>query len=234
MSKHLQRDLEHLKKELLIVGTMVEEAISRAIVALIDRREDVAQSVITGDRIIDEKEVDIEEDCLKALALHQPVAGDLRYIISVLKVNNDLERMGDHAVNIAERATYLARKASVNIAVDFRPFADRVRTMVRESLDALVNLDTELARRVCQEDEAADSFNKEMFFKLRDAMSRDQSCIESALDMLSASKHLERIADLATNIAEDVIFLVEGDVVRHMLQGRKGRRSKTEQAVKAN
>src|SRR3990170_6845539 len=142
MAKHLQRDLEHLKKEILTMGSMVEEATNRAILALVDRRPELAEAVINGDDRIDYKENEIEEYCLKTLALHQPVAADLRFIIVVLKVNNDLERMGDLAVNIAERAAYLSTHEQLNVSLDFLRMVEGVRTMVRKSLDALIGMDT--------------------------------------------------------------------------------------------
>ncbi len=218
MSKHLERDLEHLKREILTLGSMVEEATDKAISALVDRRPELADEVMRGDDFIDAKEVAIEEDCLKVLALHQPVAADLRFIVVVLKVNNDLERVGDLAHNIAERAAYISTHDPIPVPADFARLAERARTMVHESLDALVNLDTALARRVCAEDDEADAMNQRMYGVLTDMMRDDPSTIDRAVQLLSASRHLERIADHATNIAEDVQFMVEGEVVRHRLE----------------
>jgi len=215
MSKHLLRDMENLKKEILGAGAIVEEATNKAITSLVDRRPELAEEVMAGDDEIDEKEVNIEEECLKILALHQPVATDLRFIVAVMKVNNDLERMGDLAVNIAERAAYLSAHDPIELPLDFTRMADKVRSMLRESLDALVNLDARLARRICGQDEVVDAINREMFVALQDLMYREPETIQRAVHTLSASRHLERIADLATNIAEDVIFLVEGEVIRH-------------------
>jgi len=222
VSKHLQRDLERLEKEILTVGATVEEAINKAITALINRRGELAQEVIDGDTAIDRKEVEVEEQCLKVLALHQPVAVDLRYIIAVLKVNNDLERMGDLGANIAERAAYLAEHDAIDVPLEFRRMADLVRTMVRESLDALVNHDLKLARRVLECDDEVDAVNRRMFDTLQRLMRDDPSTIERAVQTLSASRNLERIADHATNIAEDVIFMIEGDVIRHVHNGSSG------------
>ncbi len=215
MSKHLLRDLDNLKRELLAMGSMVEEAINKAMISLLDRRPELAKEVMSGDASIDEKEVAIEEECLKVLALHQPVAGDLRYVIVVLKVNNDLERMGDLALNIAERAAYLCSHDSLGAFLGFNRMVELVRSMVRDSLDALVNLDVPRARNVLETDDEVDEINRDMFGRLQDLMKDNPETIKRAVQTLSCSKHLERIADHATNIAEDVIFMVDGEVVRH-------------------
>ncbi len=215
MPIHLHRDLERLAREVLSVGALVEEAANHAIEALIHRRPELAEQVLEGDEHIDDREVEVEVDCLKMLALHQPVAADLRYIVAVLKVNNDLERMGDLAVNVAERALYLATHDPLPISLDFGTMGDLVRRMVRDCLDALVRRDVDAARRVRADDDKVDDINREMFNVLHGLMQSDPSTIRRAVHMLSASRHLERIADLATNIAEDVIFMVDGEVVRH-------------------
>lgn len=215
MSKHLQRDLDALKKQLVYVGSLVEEAINFAMIALLDRREEISEQVINSDSRIDAQEIEMEENCLKVLALHQPMAGDLRFIVSVLKVNMDLERMGDMAVNIAQRAKYLSRQDPLGATIDFELMVEKVRNMVRKSLDALVNLDTVTARQVVAADDEVDELNKQMFDVLQDMMRKDATLVERAVDTLSASRHLERIADLATNIAEDVVFMVDGEVIRH-------------------
>jgi phosphate transport system protein len=157
----------------------------------------------------------VEEECLKLLALHQPVAIDLRFIITCLKVNNDLERMGDLAVNIAERAAYLARHPKLALPVDFTRMADQVRTMVRESLDALVRNDPDLARRVIDLDDSVDRDHRRVFDLLQEVMSRDAAVIKRVIAVLSSSRYLERIADHATNICEDVIFMSNGEIIRH-------------------
>ncbi|MFN0058102.1 MAG: phosphate signaling complex protein PhoU [Planctomycetota bacterium] len=213
--KHLVRDLENLKKEILTVGSLVEEATNKAITSLVDRRPELAEEVLAGDDEIDKLEVTIEEECLKVLALHQPVASDLRFVVTILKVNNDLERMGDHAANIAERAAFLCSQPPIEFPGDLRRMALKVRDMVRGSLDALVNVDMNIARKVMGADATIDVLHRDMFQGLQDLMRRQPDSIERAVNTLSASRHLERIADLCTNIAEDVVFLVEGEVVRH-------------------
>ena len=218
MSIHLQKDLEHLNKELLILSSMVEDATNKAILALVDRRLELARQVMREDDRINTREVLIEEECLKMLALHQPVAADLRFIVAVLKVNNDLERMGDLAVNIAERAAYLATRGPLQVSLDFPKMAEGVREMVRESLDSLTNMNPRLARHVLTMDDEIDEANRGMFDILQDLMYRDPSTIVRAVHLLSASRYLERIADLATNIAQDVVYIAEGRLIRHLTE----------------
>lgn len=218
MSIHLQKDLEHLNKELLILSSMVEDATNKAMLALVDRRLELAREVMREDDRINTREVLIEEECLKMLALHQPVAADLRFIVAVLKVNNDLERMGDLAVNIAERAAYLATREPLQVSLDFPKMAEGVREMVRASLDSLTNMNPRLARHVLTMDDEIDEANRGMFEILQDLMHRDPSTIERAVHLLSASRYLERIADLATNIAQDVVYIAEGRLIRHLTE----------------
>lgn len=215
MSLHLIRAMEQLEKEILNIGAIVEEAINKAILALVSRRPELAQEVIKGDDLIDQKEVDFEDQCLQVLALHQPVAADLRFIISLMKVNNDLERMGDLAVNIAERAIFLARHEPLNADLDFSTMVSTVKSMVHGSLDALVNLDVAKARQVIAGDDTVDACNREMKDILLDVMRRSPVEMERALMTLYASRHLERIGDLAVNICEDIVFTVEGEIIRH-------------------
>lgn len=215
MAKHLRRDLSHVEREILRVGALVEDAIRKATIALVDRRVDLAEEVIRSDHLVDEKEVEVEEECLKILALHQPVAIDLRFVVAILKVNNDLERMGDLAVNVAERALYLANHDPLGVPLDFARMVSLVRGMVSDSLDTLVRQDPRRAREVCSRDDEVDELNKQMFVRLEQLMVEDPSTIKRAVHTLSASRHLERIADLATNVAEDVVFMVDGEVIRH-------------------
>jgi phosphate transport system protein len=215
MTKHLLRDLEHLKKELLGVGSLVESAIDLATTSLLERRPELAMAVIQGDEEVDSREVAIEEDCLKTLALHQPVAFDLRYIVAVLKVNNDLERMGDLAVNIAERAVDLSAHSPVPPPPGFDRMVESVRRMVRMSLDALVQQDVARAEEVLRADAVVDALHREIFAATQERMRQDPDVIHQGLCAISASRNLERIADQATNIAEDVLFLVQGEIIRH-------------------
>ena len=215
MSKHLERDLDNLQRGILALAASVEEAVQKAIRALQQRDTRLANQVIEGDSAIDQEENHVEEECLKILALHQPVAIDLRRITAALKINTDLERMGDLAEDIAERALQLAEPPFIDVPQDLQRMTDLTATMVRQSLDAFVNLDTRLARLVCRLDDEVDRFNRDIIEELIGAMRRAPELVQPALSMFSAVRHLERIADHATNIAEDVIYLVEGEIVRH-------------------
>ena len=215
MSKHLERDLDDLQKDLLALAASVEEAIHKAIRALQERDVPLAEEVIDGDNDIDEEENHVEEECLKVLALHQPVAVDLRRVTSVLQINTDLERMADLAEDIAERAVALARWPPIPVPEDLQRMTDLTSSMVRQALDAFVNLDAKLARLVCRLDDEVDRYNKSIINELIAVMQRSPDMVEPGLSFFSATRHLERIADHATNVAEDVIYLVEGAIVRH-------------------
>lgn len=221
MPQHLQREIENLKKKILSLGAKVEEAVRRATLSIQERNREPATQVIENDYEIDQFEVEIEEDCLKILALHQPVAIDLRFIVAVLKINNDLERIGDLAVNIAERAAFLAAHPKPDISFDFVDMAEKAQQMLKKSLDALVNMDCELAHKVCAADDEIDAMNRQMYLIVQDAIHAHPQQMESLVHLLSASRHLERIADLATNIAEDVIYMAEGEIVRHRTEEYK-------------
>ena len=215
MSIHLERALGKLKRKILSLGAVVEEDFRRAIEAHETRDMELARQVIEHDPEIDQMEIDVEEEGLKLLALHHPVAHDLRFIVSVLKINNDLERIGDLSVNIAERALYLSMHDPVRVGFDYRGMAAKVRSMLKGALDALVNRDVEQARKVCRADDDVDRFNAEMFDHVYRALRRPNPDVESLTHFLCGVRHLERIGDLATNIAEDVIYMVEGEIVRH-------------------
>ncbi len=215
MSIHLLNEIDKLKKMVLGLSAMVEESVQRAVKSLDLRDEQLARRVIDHDIDIDRREVDVEEECLKILALHQPVAIDLRLIIAVLKINNDLERIGDLAVNIAERAAFLATQERLPIMFRFTLMAEKAQGMLHQSLDALVNLDAGLAREVCAKDDEVDAMNREAYLLVQEGIRRHPERLETLIHMLSASRHLERIADHATNIAEDVIYMCEGEIVRH-------------------
>jgi len=213
--QHLLRDLDKLKRDILAIGSLVESALRKAATALMEGKVDLAREVISGDGEIDRREVELENDCLKVLALHQPVAADLRFVVTVLKVNNDLERMGDLAGSVARRAKSLSKSRQQVPEQEFRLLVDRVVEMVRGSLDSLVNQDAELARRVCLSDDEVDRIHRENFELLQSRMMHDPSTIPESVNGLTISRALERIADLATNIAEDVLFMINGDILRH-------------------
>jgi len=215
MTKHLQRDIERVERGILEIGALVEQSIHKAIAAHIAGRAELVKEVLALDKEIDRREVELEEDCLKILALHQPVAVDLRYIVATIKVNSTLERMGDHACNIARAARTINRLTNGTGSDELSIIADRVTDMVRLSLNALVKMDVDAAREVLSRDDEVDDANHAICDRLKQEMSLDASTVGQGVEMLLASRHLERIADLTTNVAEDVIFMVEGDIVRH-------------------
>ena len=220
MSRHLYIQIERLKKQILKLGAMVEESVGAAIDAV--RRLDVklAQQVIDRDSRIDEMEIEVEEECLHTLALHQPVAQDLRYVVSVLKMNNDLERIGDLSVSLAERVQFLAAARIDDLPFDLDTMADRVQTMLKNALDALVNVDPQLAQSVLDTDDVVDDIHRQMYREVERRVRGGIDNVEPLLHAVAVSRGLERIADHATNIAEDVVYLAKGDIVRHGHSGK--------------
>ena len=217
MPVRLQKELQKLKKRILSLGAMVEERVRMAIKAVETRDEKLAKRIIETDREIDENEVEVEEECLKVLALHQPVAVDLRFITAVIKINNDLERIGDQAVNISQRVVSITRRPPVTVPFDYKLMAEKTEAMLRESLDALVNLDADLAHKVCLKDDEVDDMNREIYDKVKEAIGSHPRRVGYFINLLLVSRHLERIADLTTNIAEEVIYMVEGEISRHRM-----------------
>jgi phosphate transport system protein len=215
MTKHIERQIESLKERILRLGTLVEEAISKSITALINRDVHLAQRVAANDEEIDRMEVEVEEECLKILALYQPVAADLRFVVAVLKINNDLERMGDLARNIAKRVTQLEGGDPYDLPPEIRTMATQAQEMVRQCLDAVVKRDPTLARQVREEDDIVDEARQRIQRRVLQGIKDHPENVENLLRINSVSKHIERIADMATNIAEDVVYMVEGDIVRH-------------------
>lgn len=215
MPMRIQRDIAKLKQQMLEMSVRVEEVFSRTIRCVKERDAAAAQVIIDGDRALDIAEVDLEEECLKTLALNQPVATDLRFIVAVLKINNDLERIGDLAVNIAERVLTLADHAEVPLPFDFNRMSGIAQIMLHRSIEALVNLDKGTAYEVLAQDREIDTIHREMYRAASKEMCAKPGQIESLLHGIAVSRYLERIADHATNIAEDVIYLVDGEIVRH-------------------
>jgi phosphate transport system protein len=215
MTKHLHRDLEALHQEVLALSAIVEEMIDKAGMAICEGRVDLADEVIGTDTEVDGREVRIEEECLKMLALHQPVAIDLRRIATVLKVNNDLERIADLAVNVAERSQALAEHPGFPMPVNLSRMLGLAMQMVHSALDFFVNMDARGARQVMLLDDEVDVLNVQVIQELQARMQETPSMVVPCLQCFSASRHIERIADHATNIAEDVIYLAEGNIVRH-------------------
>jgi phosphate transport system protein len=215
MPIHLQREIERLKKLILSLSATVEKSLRQAVKSIADRDTGLAKQVIENDIEVDQTEIDVEEECLKILALHQPVAIDLRFIVAVLKMNNDLERIGDLAVNIAERALLLNAQVKIDFPFDFSGIAEKTQTMLRSSLDAMVNLNPPLAREVCALDDEVDAINRKMYDQVKAAIQERPENVDSLIALLSVSRYLERIADHATNIAEDVLYMIEGRIARH-------------------
>jgi phosphate transport system protein len=215
MSKHLERDLEAIEQEILDQSSRVEEMIAKSCQALVERRADIATEVIASEVEINAREVKIEEECLKILALHQPVAVDLRRTATVLKINTELERIADLTVNIAERTIALSEHPEFEIPDKLERMFVRASDMVHEALNAFVEQDTEAAREVCRRDDEVDEFNRRVIDDLLETMRSRSDLVEAALQFFSVCRHVERIGDCATNIAEDVIYLVEGEIARH-------------------
>lgn len=213
---HLQRQIEKLKRMIAELGALAERRVCDAITAVHERDVVKAQAVIDGDREIDLMEVEVEEECLHALALHQPVAFDLRYIISVLKINVQLERVGDLAVNVAEQAVFLAGEERVeHVPFDLGGMCERVQEMLRRSLKALIDIDPAEAEAVRKLDDAVDRIHRDMYDQIEDAIRNNTGELEQMIHFLNVSRHLERIADHATNIAKDVVYMSSGEIVRH-------------------
>jgi phosphate transport system protein len=215
MTVHLQMEIEKLKERTLALGAVVEEQVRQSVEAILKRDARLAAEIINKDMEIDRTEVDIEEECLKILALYQPVAADLRFIIAVMKINNDLERIGDLAVNIAERAEFLARMEPNEPPFDLRDMAEKAQAMLKSSLDALVNRDTVAAQATCSADEEVDDANRRAYASFIDAARERPSRLGTLIHQFTAARQIERIADHATNIAEDVIYMLRGEIVRH-------------------
>jgi phosphate transport system protein len=221
MSKHLERDIQRLRNHITKLGALVEQATNNAIKVLGTFDLTMVNQIVRDEEAINEMEVEIEEECLKTLALHQPVATDLRFLIVVLKVNNDLERMGDQVLNIAERIEFLADKERIGIDLDFETMGRICVVMLRCALDALVRQDAVAARKVLDMDSELNALHARTYVKLQNEMTSNPKIVESAVSCLTISSNLERLGDLATNIAEEIIFMEEGEIVRHQTGDKK-------------
>ena len=215
MSRHLQKDVDSIHRRLLALFGVVEQMIDKAVRALCEQKVELAAEVIATDHEVNQAEVEIEEECLKVLALQQPVAFDLRRVASVFKINSDIERIADLACNIAERARCMHKQPYFPIPDELPLMAKQASKMVRMALDSFVEADVDLAKQVIQMDASVDSANLHVIDELQNLMKQDKNLVESALHCFSASRHLERIADHAENIAEDVIYFVDGEIIRH-------------------
>jgi phosphate transport system protein len=217
MPRHFHEELEALKQTLLAMGGLVEDQIRRVMKALLERDDVMAQEVVERDRQVNTYDVEVDEQCVSLLALYQPAAGDLRFITTAMKIVTDLERIGDQAVNIAQRVLELNREPQLKPYIDLPRMAEQAQRMVKESLDAFVARDTALARQVCGEDSEVDLLKEQIFRELLTFMMEDPRTIPRAIRLILISRFMERVADHATNIAEMVVYLVEGKMVRHTL-----------------
>jgi phosphate transport system protein len=217
MQRHFHEELDGLKQTLLVMGALVEDQIRRVMRALVDRDEALARDVIERDGQVNTYDVEIDEKCVELLARYQPAAGDLRFITTAMKIVTDLERIGDQAVNIAQRGIELNREPQLKPYIDLPRMADKAQRMVKDALDAFVSRDTTLARGVCARDSEVDALKEQVFRELLTYMMADPKTIARALHLILVSRFLERVADHATNIAEMVIYMVESKMVRHTL-----------------
>jgi phosphate transport system protein len=217
MEVHLHREIDRLKRNILALGTEVESSLNKSIRALKTWDINLAQEVEDYDNEIDRMEVEIEEECLKILALHQPVAIDLRFIVAVLKINNDLERIADLAANMASRTLYIGNRERIDVPEELLKIVKLAESMLKRSLDSLINLNTDLARQVIIDDDIIDDLHAKMYDYIEAKIKAEPNLVDCQISLLSISRNLERISDLVTNIAEDVIYMVEGQVVRHRI-----------------
>jgi phosphate transport system protein len=222
MERHFQQELKRLRESLLLMAGRVEDAIAKANKSLVDRNASLARDVIAEDTAIDELELSIDDQCIKLLALHQPMASDLRFITSAMKINSDLERIGDHAVNIAEKSTVLAGQPPLKPLIDIPRMAELAQGMVKDSIDAFVEHAPDKARAVCERDDLVDDLQDQVIRELLTYMLADPKAIQRGLDLILVAKNLERIADLATNIAEEVIFILQARTIKHRAEEKKG------------
>src|SRR3989338_1394868 len=222
MERHFDEELKDLKEKLLHMASLAEESIVKAVKSLVDREKELAEDVIQSDAAINFLEIEVDEICLKLLATRQPIDNDLRFITSALKINSDLERIGDLSVNIAERTLELIKQPILKPLLDIPRMAQYAQKMVKDSLDAFVNREPNLARDVCRRDDEVDMLNDQIFRELLTYMIEDPKAITRSVDLILVARHLERIADHATNIGEDVLFMVEGKTIKHHIEEKVG------------
>jgi|FLOH01.1.fsa_nt_gi phosphate transport system protein len=215
MSKHLLRDISNLADQLILIGNRCEDAFGKAIESILARDAESARQIVEGDSVIDALEVQLEESALKILALYAPVASDLRFIVAAIKINNDLERIGDIASSIAKRAIDLDCLKPTSPPLDFAEMAQRTRVMVREAIQCMVQRDEQRARALMAMDDKVDDLNRKILASLEQRMAEEPEAVPALLRWANVARLVERIADYSTNIAEDIIYLEEGDIVRH-------------------
>lgn len=220
MERHFEQELKHLRDLLLLMAGRVEEGIAKANKSLVDRDAALAQQVVAEDHAIDQLELSIDEQCIKLLALHQPMASDLRFLTSAMKINSDLERIGDHAVNIAEKSIELAGQPPLKPLIDIPRMAELAQGMVKDSIDAFVERRPDKAKAVCERDDLVDDLQDQVIRELLTYMISDPKAIQRGLDLILVAKNLERIADLATNIGEEVIYILQARTIKHHAEER--------------
>ena len=208
------REIDKLKKKFMVLGSMVEDRVHKACLIIQTRDETLTDEIIGSDWEIDEMEIEIEEECLKILALHQPVARDLRLLMCIIKINNELERVADIAVNIAKRVQTISKDSNLQFTIDYQPMAARVITMLKQGLDALVTEDANLARKIFLEDDEVDHLRNQAYKDVVRELNSEPGHAACLINLYLLARHLERIGDRATNIAEEVIYLIEGEIVR--------------------
>jgi phosphate transport system protein len=223
MHRHFLQDLEALKTTLIRMSSVAEKSIAEAIKALLERNPELARRVINEDEVINRLEMEIDDRVVDILALQQPVASDLRLILAAQKINNDLERIGDHAVNVAESALQYAARPAIGGGKDLAQMGHITKLMLREAIDSFIHSDADMARSVLKNDDIIDDMNRKIVNEMAEMMQKDQTAINQALDLIRVSRNLERVADLATNIAEEVIFFAEAHVVKHHQMDRPPR-----------
>jgi phosphate transport system protein len=224
MERHFDEELRSLKEKLLQMAALAEESIAKSVKALVDRDKKLAQSIVESDDEINMLEIEVEEFCLKLLALRQPIAKDLRLIAAAMKINSDIERIGDLSVNIAQRTLDLLSEPQLKPLIDIPRMAAFAQKMVRDSLDSFVDQNAELARDVCRRDDEVDQLNDQIFRELLTYMFQDPKNINRSVDLILIGRNLERIADHATNIAEDVVYMVKGKTIKHHIEEKIERR----------
>ena len=215
MQRHFDDELKSVKDRILRMGALVEDQIANAIKGLVDRDSEISRDVIANDHQVNALDVEIDEECLRLIALHQPMARDLRFLTTAMKISTELERMSDLAENVSERAIELNQEPQLKPYIDIPRMAQHAQTMVKETLDAFVNMDSKLARKVCGDDDYMDEVNEQIFRELLSFMLEDPKTISRAVRITFISKYLERVADHATNVGELVVYMVEGKIIRH-------------------
>jgi len=220
--RHFDKELLALKEKLLLMAARTEKLITLSIKSLKNRDKDLAHEVLEQDRQIDRLEMEIEEEAISLIARHQPAAGDLRFLIGALKINNDLERIGDHGVNIAESAERLAGQPLLKPLIDIPRMAELATGMLKDSLDSFVAGDAEKAREVCRRDDRVDALKDQIFRELLTYMMEKPDTIGRGMDLILVSRNLERVADLATNVCEEAIYIAEARVIKHHAEGKRG------------